>query len=483
MSEIEARCREKGLVWVGGDGVRDAKLCIVGEAPGREEVEHKNEKGELDPKPFVGGAGRLLDSIISRAGSARAEIYVTNVVKVRPPENKIERLVELGLSVSDFLPLLKSELESIKPNCILALGETALEVLTNLKPISKWRGSIVESSLVSGQKIVATYHPAAVLWAFYGESKKESLRKKAKEIRVLIEIDIKRAVEESKSSEINTPKRELIIEPGFEKALELIREVTVHRGKAAFDLEIDIYGLISCLSASIDPARAFCIPLRKGHGSYWSEGEESVIWRELEKMFRSEKLWMVMYAIGMDLPLLVPKVGYFEIYMDIMWAMQTCYAELPKGLDTIDSLFTREPYYKDERKVWKDLSMTKQLWIYNNKDSATTLESGLALEKELESLHMREFFFGYVMKLLPVLLKMQFRGMRVDPKIKDEIAKELRARQEVLEKEFGEVNVRSPKQLATLLYDQLGFKKQFSKKTGSVTTDRAALIKLRKKEE
>jgi DNA polymerase-1 len=104
------------------------------------------------------------------------------------------------------------------------------------------------------------------------------------------------------------------------------------------------------------------------------------------------------------------------------------------------------------------------------------------LEEELVSLGMRDFFFGYVMKLMPILLKMQLRGMRVDPKVKDEIAQELRSRQEILEKEFGEVNVRSPKQLATLLYDQLGFKKQFSKKTGSLTTDRAALIKLRNKE-
>jgi DNA polymerase len=475
--DLETRCRAKGLIWVGTEGPKNAKLAIVGEAPGAEE--------EKALRPFVGGAGRLLDSILSRTGMRRDEVYITNVVKIRPPSNKLERIGELGASTSEFLPLLKHELELLKPNCVLALGETALEALTNLKPISKWRGSIVESSLVSGLKVVATYHPAAVLWAFYGESKKESLRKKAKEIRVLIEIDIKRAISEAKFKEIKLEKRVFIVEPTLEIVGKYIDSLTSFLDfevkKVAVDIEVDLKGLMSCIALSNTPQVAICIPFRKGYGSYWSEGEESVIWKWLTTLFKSKHLFIFQNAL-FDLMWLVPKVGWIEVYMDTMWAQQVCYAELPKGLDTLASLYTKEPYYKDERKVWKDISLTKQLWLYNAKDAAVDREVADRLEEELVSLGMRDFFFGYVMKLMPILLKMQLRGMRVDPKVKDEIAQELRSRQEILEKEFGEVNVRSPKQLATLLYDQLGFKKQFSKKTGSLTTDRAALIKLRNKE-
>ncbi len=485
-SELETRCRERGLIWVGAEGPQNAKLAIVGEAPGKDEVEHKNEKGELDPRPFVGGAGRLLDSILGRTEVRRDEVYVTNVIKVRPPNNKLERLSELGVNASEFLPLLKLELETLKPNCVLALGETALEALTNLKPISKWRGSIVESSLISGLKIVSTYHPAAVLWAFYGEAKKESLRKKAKEIRVLIEIDVKRAIVESKSKEIKVSKRGFIVEPSLKQVGIYIDSLTAFLDfelkKVAVDIEVDTKGLMSCIALSYDPQVALCIPFRKGYGSYWSEGEESVIWKWLKDLFQSKHLFIFQNAL-FDLMWLVPKVGYIPVYMDTMWAAQLTYAELPKGLDTLASLYTNEPYYKDERKVWKDISLTKQLWLYNAKDAAVTREIASRLEEELLILKMQDFFFGYVMKLMPILLKMQMRGMRVDSGKREEIAKELRNRQEILEKEFGEVNVRSPKQLAVLLYDQLGFKKQFKKKTGAVTTDREALIKLRNKEE
>ncbi len=472
LEDLKQRCLSKGLIWVPGEGSSNAKLAICGEAPGAEE--------EKEGRPFVGGAGRLLDSILARSGVRRDECYVSNVVKVRPPNNKLERLNELGLTTSDFLPLLKSELELLKPNVVLALGETALEVLTQLKPISKWRGSIVESSLVSGLKVVSTYHPAAVLWAFYGDSAKESLRKKAKEIRVLIEIDIKKAINESKSSEINNTKRNLIVEPTITQVADYF-SVWKAKDKVAIDIEVDSKGLISCIALSSDPQIAISIPLRKGYGSYWSEGEEAVVWRWLGEMFKSDRLFIFQNAL-FDLMWLTPKLGYIPVYMDTMWAAQLTYAELPKGLDTLASLYTNEPYYKDERKVWKDISITKQLWSYNAKDAAVTREVAERLEEELKALKMEEFFFSYIMRLMPVLLKLQLRGMRVEQQMKEQIGKELKYRQEVLEKEFGETNVRSPKQLAILLYDQLGFKKQVNKKTGAVTTNKEALIKLRDKE-
>jgi len=471
------KCEAKGIKFVGGVGPYNAKIVIVGEALGVEE-----EKQEI---PFCGGAGRLLNFILKRARVSREDCFVTNVVKVRPPQNKVERLSEIGLTVSEFVPLLKEELQEIKPSVVLALGETAFEVLTSLKPISKWRGSIVESSLVPKLKVIGTYHPAAVLWAFYGgEIAKESLKKKAKQIRVLIELDVKRMREESETAEINVPKRRLFISPSLNEVHALLDGLSSYLDfdikKIAVDIEVDSSGLISCLGLSCDPEYALCIPFRKGYSSYWSEGEEDIIWRWLEELFHSKHLFIFQNAL-FDLMWLVPKVGYFDVYMDTMWAAQLLYAELPKDLGTLASIYTREPYYKDERKVWKDATITEQLWSYNAKDAAVTLEVALRLEEELDQARQGDFFFGFVMQLLPVLLKMQMRGIRVDQRVREDIRRQLMESKSQLEKELGNLNVRSPKQMKQFLYEELKLPKQYKKKTKQITTDKEALLKLRKK--
>src|SRR4030042_710559 len=126
---IKDKCLVKGLPWVGGVGSSNAKICIVGEALGAEE--------ERQGTPFIGGAGFLLDSVLNSVGLVRSQVYITNVVKVRPPNNEINRLRELDLTVEEFIPLLKDELERVKPNVVVALGALALETLTNNKGIMK----------------------------------------------------------------------------------------------------------------------------------------------------------------------------------------------------------------------------------------------------------------------------------------------------------------------------------------------------------
>ena len=159
------------------------------EAPGAEE--------EKQERPFCGEAGFLLESILRQVGLRREEVYITNVVKVRPPENKIERLPELGLAISEFIPQLKEELEKVKPNVVVALGALALEVLTSEKGIMKWRGSIIESSLIPNLKVIPAIHPAAILRQY--------------KWRPLLWLDMKKVVKEAYSSKIELPERNLKI--------------------------------------------------------------------------------------------------------------------------------------------------------------------------------------------------------------------------------------------------------------------------------
>lgn len=132
-----------------GVGNPAARLVLVGEAPGREE----DERGE----PFVGEAGRLLDRILLAMGLQREEVYICNVLKCRPPNNRDPEPVE----VSTCEPFLVEQLAAIQPQLIVALGRFAIQTLLQTKvPISKLRGSWQE---YQGIPLMPTYHPAYLL--------------------------------------------------------------------------------------------------------------------------------------------------------------------------------------------------------------------------------------------------------------------------------------------------------------------------------
>ncbi|GAB6179403.1 uracil-DNA glycosylase [Desulfotomaculum defluvii] len=133
-----------------GVGNPKATLMLIGEGPGRDE----DEQGQ----PFVGRAGQLLDRILAAIDLTREDIYIANIVKCRPPNNRVPSRVE----AKACLPFLYRQIELIQPKIIVLLGNTALQNLIGPKAsITKMRGQWLESK--SGIKIIATFHPAAVL--------------------------------------------------------------------------------------------------------------------------------------------------------------------------------------------------------------------------------------------------------------------------------------------------------------------------------
>lgn len=144
--------------FVPGVGNEDAEFVLIGEAPGANEV----EEGE----PFVGQAGNELDKVLDKIDVERSELYITNLVKIRPPENRDPKKDE----IEAWAPLLREELENIDPDVIITLGNFASrEMLDTKKGISSIHGRIFSRE---GQKIMPVFHPAAVL---YDRSKEEDL--------------------------------------------------------------------------------------------------------------------------------------------------------------------------------------------------------------------------------------------------------------------------------------------------------------------
>jgi uracil-DNA glycosylase family 4 len=136
-----------------GEGDPNAGLMVVGEGPGRDE--------DLQGRPFVGRSGQLLDKLLlEEAGLERAQVYIANVVKCRPPNNR-DPLPE---EISACRPYLEQQVELIHPSVVLTLGNFATKVLLDTQAgITKLRGRTYPFPNHPATTIVPTFHPAAAL--------------------------------------------------------------------------------------------------------------------------------------------------------------------------------------------------------------------------------------------------------------------------------------------------------------------------------
>jgi uracil-DNA glycosylase family 4 len=136
---------------VPGDGNFRAKIMFIGEAPGRDE--------DLQGRPFVGAAGKLLTQLLLSIGLKREDIYITNIVKCRPPENRQPRVSEIA-TCSHYLD---RQIEIINPRLLCPMGNTALKFLLGKNAsISGLHGRLAEKR--EGRVVFPLYHPAAALY-------------------------------------------------------------------------------------------------------------------------------------------------------------------------------------------------------------------------------------------------------------------------------------------------------------------------------
>jgi uracil-DNA glycosylase family 4 len=131
--------------FVPGEGSADAQVVVVGEAPGARE--------DKTGRPFVGNAGKLLDTLLAEAGLRREDVFITNVVKARPPGNRDPKAAE----VAHHRPWLEAQLAIIEPSLIVPLGRHALKHFAPDAQISQVHGTLV------GDGLFPLYHPAAAL--------------------------------------------------------------------------------------------------------------------------------------------------------------------------------------------------------------------------------------------------------------------------------------------------------------------------------
>ena len=488
--------------YVRASGPHKARVMLVGEAPGAEE-----EKAGL---PFVGASGKELTRMLHEAGFIRSECFITNVCRMRPPENDISKFfvtkteaTRLGLPevmgkypmpiIGEGIEELKHEIEQCEPDLIIALGNTALWALTGEWGITNWRGSYlyVETPhwLYWDRRIpvLPTYHPAAILrqWNW----------------RAAAVHDLKRAraiLDEG----VPDPGYDFVIEPSFRDVMDylsMVEEQAFGRdalNRVSVDLETrDRH--IACLGLGLDDRNAICIPfmcVERDEG-YWAPDQELAIVLRLRELL--PRLKVIGQNFIYDTQYTIRHWAlWLPLFFDTMIAHAVCFPGTPKGLDYLSSLYCRyHRYWKEESKDWDPKLGERQLWEYNCKDCVTTWESGRELHKVLEAYGLEEQF-SFELQMVERALRSMLRGVRMDLKRRDDMVGELmNAANErevylhnildgmVLAKSKGAKPwYRSPIQQRKLFYEELGLPVIRHRKTGKPTVDDEALPTIGKRE-
>lgn len=165
LESLKKLCREvfipaEGEKVVFGEGPKDARLMFIGEAPGEEE----GKTGHV----FIGRAGRILNKYLDEAKIDRETVYITNVIKIRPPGNRTPKKSD----INEALPFLERQIVLVKPKIVVCLGRIAVQAIVDPKAkITEIRGKWQEKNNI---RIMPTYHPASI---FHDEEKKVFLQR------------------------------------------------------------------------------------------------------------------------------------------------------------------------------------------------------------------------------------------------------------------------------------------------------------------
>ena len=404
---------------------------------------------------FSEGSGRILNKLLLDSGISKTECAFYTI-----QGSTYGKVVE--------------EIKGTHANVVVAFGNEVMELLVGHPGVDNWRGSILFPCRV-GIKVIPTIAPDVVMHRW--------------EYVPLVLFDLVRVKEESGSGEYVVPVRDFVLAPTLHQVTEYLTKM--HKQKrVAFDIETCTVGervLITAIAFADSPFSAISIPFTFAKGveciPYWTTvQEEMYVMQMCKELLEDGKVEKVAQNAQFDCSVLAVNPPYIDVYpmvLDTMCAHHTCYPELPKGLDVLCSIYTRQPYYKH----WANDGTDVTFWKYNAMDSAVTYECGLQIEKEMGEYGVTQFYHKFVHPLIPILAKMQIRGIRIDQNVRvqeiEELEGEVGDAQKKLEKELGhEVNPNSPKQLAQLLYTDMGLLPKFARLTGNLTTNEKALQEL-----
>lgn len=458
---------------VGSRGNPNARVMIVGEAPGRDE--------EIANSPFVGASGKELDKQLREAGISLEECYFTNVCKYRPPDNDMSKWITTTKTdvkkqgyvefngryanpvVLAGLAELREEIATVKPELVIGLGNTPLWALTGNYGISAWRGS--EMVLADGPRFVPTLHPAAILRNFAA--------------RPAVMHDLRQRCAKRLKHGFVDPQFNFLLSPTFDEVINTIRNL---EGDVVGDIET-AKGRTICLGLSWSTKDAICIPFWNLDGVSWSVDEQRAIFDELEKK-REQITWggqnwsYDAQYIEEDFQKLI--LQDFDTYV----AQTVLFPGVERSLGYLSSMYCEwHQYWKEDAKDWGRIADFNGLFTYNCRDCCANWEVIQVQRKLLEANKLMPQFEERMKYTTKHVYPMMRNGFHRDPeRVKAMItAVDEKVHENelfVAEKAGHPVNFDSPKQVQKLFYTELGCKVQKKRGKGTITTDDEALKKV-----
>jgi uracil-DNA glycosylase family 4 len=461
--------------YVPGDGSLTPEVVIIGEAPGNDE--------NITGVPFVGASGRMLKAMLTHAGYKKDRVYYTNVIKYQPLNN--DQMVysrdpkrkrwSPGKEWWGWQRLLIDEIDILKPKLIIALGGTAAYALTKQYGITRIRGSVYESlDTVNSIPVLCSVHPAFVIRGMYG-------------LKPFLEMDLKRGQRIIGGDSWRPSKKTFTTAKNIDHVEELCARYA-RDTRLACDIE-SRGKYISLVGFARSATEGFNIEIIAPSGaSRWETSEEIRVWKAIQYLLTRDSVEYV-YQNGWYDRAMFARHGIHSnpTHFDTMIGFKIAYPEFRKGLNIIASVYTKEPYYKDDRKVAKELneegSMTKRTpWQtfldYNLKDCCVTWDASVKIEKDLATLGLKDHYINMSKPLAEACHKANISGFKVDLAKRDDLntrgVKLINGYRKTVEEACGmDINIRSTNQCKEAL-ERMGFGKVAS-------TGRLAMLKLLQK--
>ena len=345
-------------------GPHDAKIAFVGEAFGAEE--------DRVGQPFVGAAGRLLTKLAASASIDIEECFLTNVIAARPYETRgglriksnvfaklctrdkppapygLTRIGEHGYLRNEFigeLERLREELDTVRPNVIVALGAIALWGLTGFTNIGKRRGTIgIVFFPERAVKLLPTYHPAYLLRGGWADAP-------------TVISDLIKAKRASRTREFTRPTRYILINPTIDECREFCASAVNASAPIACDIETH-GGCISHVGFASNAHHAFVFPFVGPHeGSYWEHPEDECAAWECVASILASNVPKVFHNGMFDIAWFVEHMGLrvMNARDDTMLLQHALELEMLKGLGYLGSIYTDEPAWKLMRTRARDV--------------------------------------------------------------------------------------------------------------------------------
>jgi len=448
---------------VEGIGPIPSTIMFVGEAPGAAE--------DKQGIPFVGESGKVFDEILERVGLKREDVFITNVVRCRPPQNRNPKPSEIRAC----LPFLLEEIKKVKPNVIVPLGNVALKALTDLTGVSYFEGKILFHP-VFDCFIIPCLHPAALF-----RDLQENLFYRFKRTT-----EVFRLVKEFRNVKLRRVKRtRLIVEDitSFRKLLTLC----AHSDEFGFDIETSGFDFLSDkilgLSFSFFDKKFvdFFVPVK------------NVDFEELKKFFENRKTVLVGHNVKFDARFLLSQFG-IDLFKGPVFDTMIAYYLLnedAKGYYDLKTLSWQFGIdfggYEDElrkllpsRKASFETIPLNVLGRYACLDAEAVLRLRRKLEPRLKKEEGLLPIFETLMRAERVFLEIELNGLKVDFQYLEALEKKFEERQTKLLNEIRKLvnkpnlNVNSTKQIREVFLE-LGIESPKVTKTGLPSTGTEAL--------